>query len=207
MYSNSNDQADQARQQEEARQKRINTGLTNIDQTFAHFDDKFYNDRTKGYETFAMPQEQMQEDKARRSLAFSLANAGLTGSGSDVSRNATLDKTAAIQKQAVVDRGIGAATELRGQVADQRSSLVNQLEQTADPNIAATGAYAAASTLHAPTAMEPLGDLFGDFTRAYVTNQTAKTYAQGGGAGGSPWSNAYNYGNGGATSPSSRIIP
>ncbi len=204
MYSNSSDGSEQARAQEVARQKRIDQGLGNINSTFAKFDDEFYDDRAKSYTSYAMPQEQMQEDKARRGLAYTLANAGLSDSGSAVDRNAILDKESGIQKRAIADKGIGVANDLRNQVEGQRTSLVNQLESTADPNVAATGAYAAASNLHAPTPMEPLGDLFGDFTRAYVVNQTAKSYSNNGGAQvGSPWSTAYGAG---ASTPSSRII-
>jgi hypothetical protein len=208
MYSDGSDGADAARAQESARQARIDKGMGAINQKFASFDPKFYDDRAKAYENYALPQEQQQEDRTRRTLAYSLANAGLTDSGSGVTRNAVLDREAAVQKRAIADAGVGSANELRGQVESQRTGLVNQLESTADPNVAATGAYAAASNLRAPTAMQPVGDLFGDFTRAYVTNQTAKSYNDSNGGGqASPWSMAVNGGNGTGSTGSSRIIP
>jgi hypothetical protein len=176
MYSNGSDGSAQAREDEIKRQGRIDLGMTKINQKFAPFNKDFYKQKQQDYMGFAMPQFTTQADKTRRDLAYSLARAGLSDSGAAVQGNAALDKEIGVKQRGIADTALSGANELRNTVEQQRTQLVNQLESTADPNVAATGAYAAASNLHAPTPMQPIGDLFGSFTNSYIANQNAKAY-------------------------------
>lgn len=176
MYSNTSDGSEQARKDEMARQSRIDKGMTAINQKFATFGPDFYKKKQQEYMGYAMPQFTTQADKTRRDLSYSLARAGLSDSGAAVQGNAALDKEIGVKQREISDTALGGANDLRNTVESQRTQLVNQLNATADPNQAATASYAAASNLHAPTPMAPIGDLFGSFTNSYIANQNAKAY-------------------------------
>lgn len=176
MYGGGSDGSGYARQQEQERKIRIDEGKAAIDQTFAGFDDKFYDRRAADYEAFAMPQLADQLHTTRNQLAAGLARRGLMKSGAAIRGNESLDRYATQKTQEIADAGQGEANKLRGQVEDQRGNLVNQLIASGDPSVASTGALAAAKSINTGPSFVPLGNLFNDWTEIWSANQNARTY-------------------------------
>lgn len=171
-----NNAAGAARQQEEERQQRINEGRRDIDAKFSQFDQPFYDQRSRAYEGYALPQLASQERDARNTLAANLARRGLLQSGAAIAGNASLDRTAALKRQEVSDAGLNEANKLRGQVEDQRTTLTNQLVASGDPSAASSGALVAAGNLKRPSGFQPLGNFFADWVDTYKANQNARSY-------------------------------
>jgi hypothetical protein len=176
MYGGSNNAAGAARQAEEERQQRINEGRRDIDSKFAPFDNNFYDQRAKDYESYALPQLATQERDTRNQLAAALARKGLLNSGAAIQGTAKLDQYANQKRQDVAMAGLGEANKLRSQVEDQRTTLTNQLISSGDPSAASSGAQVAAGNLKRPSAFGALGNFFSDWTDTYRANQQARAY-------------------------------
>lgn len=173
---NNSDGSEYARQQDTERQQRINEGKAAIDQTFAGFDDSFYNKRAAAYEDYAVPQMADQLHTTRNSLAAQLARRGLMKSGAAISSNASLDKFAQGKTQEIADTAQNEANNLRSQVEDSRSNVTSQLIASGDPSLASTGALAAAKSVQTNPSFKPLGNLFNDWTEIWGANQVARSY-------------------------------
>lgn len=132
-------QADEARVKEEERQQRIRDGLQRIDQQFAGFDDRFYDQRAQQVTDYYMPQYQDQYEQARREMVYNLARAGISGSAS-ADLNARLERDAAIARGDIANRAATARGELQSQVADQRGQLERELQASSDSDLAAQNA-------------------------------------------------------------------
>ena len=175
-HSSSGDGSDFARQQEQELQQRINEGKADINQKFAGFDDAFYQQRATDYENYAMPQMAEQLHTTRNSLAAQLARRGLMKSGASIESNADLDKFAEGKTREIADTARGEANQLRGDVENSRSNLINQLIASGDPSVASTGALSAAMGIRTDPSFKPLGNLFNDWTEIWGANQVARSY-------------------------------
>lgn len=173
---NSNKAGEEARIQEQERLARVEAGKTKIDEAFAPFDDTFYANRVKDYESFAVPQLSDQYARTQKNLKYSLARAGLLGSGVEADKGAALDKERAQQYRNVVDAGQGQANELRQNIEGQRSNLVSQLQASSDPGSAGALAQRTAASFQTPTSYAPIGNFFEGWTKNYLANQTAQQY-------------------------------
>ncbi len=162
---------------EKARQQRINAGMSNIDSAFKGYDNNFFNQRAQSYRDFAIPQATRQYEQTRKSLAYSLARNGLENSSAAVNENQALTDTRNQKISDITNEAQNQSNELRGQVATQKSNLVNQLVSSANPSLAREGAVSATAGLNAPSAFQPIGGLFSDFSNMYLANQTARTYS------------------------------
>jgi hypothetical protein len=176
MCGGSSNNAALARMDEEARQGRIQEGLGSINKTFGQFNDKFYNQRAQDYQNYAMPQLYQQMNQANKQGFYGLADRGLQVSGAANQFGSALGRETNLQKQGIVDTGIGQAQQLRKDVEGQRSQLVSQLQASADPTTAGQQALQAASAYSLPSMFTPIGNLFGNFASIYAGNQLAKAY-------------------------------
>ena len=84
--------AERRRQAELERQAKIDEGKTYIDDTFAQFDDEFYDQQTKNYLDFATPQLTDQFNQAAKNLTLQLADAGLLNSSVAAEKRGALNK-------------------------------------------------------------------------------------------------------------------
>lgn len=162
---------------EAARQSRINSGLSNINNAFSGFDEPFYKQRAQDYTNFALPQAQTQFDTTRKSLAYSLARNGLSNSGAAVNENQALQTTRNQKVSDIVNEGQNQANQLRSNVSTQKANVVNQLESSSDPSLAHESALSATAGLSAPSSFSPIGSLFTDFSNTYLNNLQAKSYS------------------------------
>jgi hypothetical protein len=176
MCGGSNDAGKEARQLEEQRQAKINTGLESINKTFEPFNEKFYGQRQQDYVNYAMPQLYQQLAHTNRQGFYGLANRGLQKSGAANAFGSNLAREANVQKQGIVDTGIAQSQQLRREIEGQRSNVMAQLQASADPTTASQQALAAAGQFSLPGAFQPIGNLFQNFAQMYANNQIAKAY-------------------------------
>ena len=148
---------------EAQRQEKIRQGQTQLDQQFAGFNDDYYRQRGEDYTKFATPQVMDQYRKTDSNLTYALA------------RNGILNGSAANTAKASLGRDLQKNQE-RTKVGDTRAQLTQQLIASGDPQSTMTSASAALTGLRAPTPLPALGNLFGDWSNAYINNLTARAY-------------------------------
>jgi hypothetical protein len=184
--------AAQARADEQARQDRIKQGVSNVDKSFAKFDDNYYNQRGQAYQNYAMPQFNNQYKQMGNNLAFSLARSGNTDSSEAARQGGILQSDNAFGRQQIADQAIGEQQKARQQVEENRNSLINQLQATSNPSLAAAGAERQAAALAMQPAFSPLGNLFNNTTA--VLGNAYQAGAYGGGPGLTPYKQYFGFG-------------
>lgn len=171
--------AAQARADENARQRRIKEGVSNIDTQFGKFDDGFYAGRQKAFTNYALPQVNDQYKQTADQLAFSLARNGLSSSSEAARQGGVLQRDDAFARQQVAAGAIGEAQKARQNVEDNRNNLVAQLQSTSDPGMAASNALRQAATLQMQGQFSPLGALFQNTTALLGSAAKAGSYSGG----------------------------
>lgn len=174
--------AEIARQQEAERQQRVKAGTVKIDEAFSGFNDDYFSGVGKAYSDYYAPQLDRQYQAARDRTTYALADSGGLDSTAAGSKFGNLTADYGVQRQQIEDRAIGAQQDLRGQVEQNRSELIRQLETGSGVESTAQTALARAQSLSAPQTFSPLGDLFAQYT-GNVRNNVA---LQGAGYTGSP---------------------
>jgi hypothetical protein len=180
---NAGNVAEQARQDELARQQRIREGTSNVNSIFdSQFNDGFYEGQQKRYIDYAMPQVDDQKRKADKELLFAMDRTGQTEGSVRADLSGELQKRYDLQAQKVRDDGLAYGTNARTNVEGARADLISMLNATGDAEGAATSAVARSAALSQPAAYSPLSNLFADFTGALGTQAAAeRAYAYGGG--------------------------
>lgn len=154
-------EAEEARRREEERQGRIKEGMGVLDKEFGKFDDKFYGEREQAYLDFYEPQLTDQFKSAREQLAFALARAGLTNSTAAADKTAELDKQLATNRALIVSRAKDDVTGFKNRVNQEKSSLVSQLNATADATRISNDALGRTAQMFKEVPRyDPLGDIF-----------------------------------------------
>lgn len=155
--------AQQQRADEDARQARINSGMSSIDSTFSGFNDDFYNGRRQAYLDYAMPEVQRQAASARRALVYALANNGNLNSSGALRKDQDLTADTDRASLDVGNAALDAANQTRSNVENIRSGIVSQLNATGDDQAAGQAALRQAQAINMPQGFSPLGQLFSDF--------------------------------------------
>jgi len=175
-------QSQQARQEEEARQRRITEGRGLIDKQFELFDkNPAYFDRYRqAMVDYYNPQINRQYSDAANNLTFSLADAGTlrSSAAADVTADLVRQRDAArTNLNAKADSALG---DLRNQIASHKDTAINQLMSTEDPSIGVNTALNQISNVQlAKPDLSPLGQLF---SQAAIGGANAlKSWQQGGG--------------------------
>ena len=162
--------------QEAQRQANINTGMSQISDIFSKYNDNFYNQRAQDYTNYAMPQLMNQYQQTRNNLTYALARNGQLNSGSAINRGSELNQQLNTNLNTVANTAQGAANTLRGQVSDARTNLTNQLIASSDPSVVAANGAAATAGLTSTPSFNSLGNMFGDWSNAYVANMNARLF-------------------------------
>lgn len=149
-----------ARAAEEERQENVRAATGRINETFAQFDDPFYQGRERAFAGYANPQLDDQYGKARRDLIFALADAGTTRSSVAAQRLAELERDYGQRKIEVADQARGYAQQARSDVEGARGSLIQQAVATGDSALAGNSAVNEASRLASAQTFSPLGQVF-----------------------------------------------
>jgi hypothetical protein len=190
--------AEIARADEQARQARIASGMSNIDSVFGQFNDDFYNGRAKAYTDYATPQVDRQYKSQKDSLVYALARTGLLDSSAGQNKNADLSNEFDQNRINIANKALDTANQARSDVENTRSGLTSVLNATGDSSAAAASALREAQNLNMPQGFSPLGQLFSDFsgTVAQIGSNAKNDYSGFSGGG-----NLFNAGSG-----SSRVV-
>jgi len=171
--------AAQARADELARQARIKQGVNNINQKFERFDDGFFKGRGQAYSSFATPQVNDQYKQVSDQLAYSLARTGLDQSSENARQGGVLMRDNAMARQTVAEAATTEGIKARQAVEDQRNNLIQQVNMTSDPELAATNALRSASIMEQQQAFNPVANLFANTTGMLGAAQNAGYYSGG----------------------------
>lgn len=189
-------EAARARADEEARQRRIEQGTSNINTMFDNqFNDDFFSGIAQSYLDYANPQLATQHNQANRDMTYDLARTGKLDSSTRATRGAALQEAYDVAQQGLADTALGQANDARSAVEDSRAGLISQLNATGDATGATNAALARMSALSQPAGnYSTLSNMFADFTGALGTRYAQeRAYAASGGA-----SSAYSPINSGA---------
>ena len=169
--SSLNEEYEQQRAEEAARQARIKSGMENINNAFAGYDDAFYNERAADYMNYAKPEIQDQYVDAMKDLTRALARSGNLNSSLAAQRRADLLEK---RNKAEVDaarRGQGYANDTRAALANVKSNLIQQNNALADPTLIAAMAANQSQAASALPDYSPIGQLFAGATQGLATQQ------------------------------------
>ena len=178
-------QAAQARQEEEARQQRIEQGREFIDRQFDLFNkDKAFFDRYRqGITDYYKPQIDRQYADANKNLTYQLADAGTLRSTAAADATADLTRQKDSNLVAMNAKADSALGDLRNQIASNKDTAINQLMTTEDPSVSAnTALNGIANVQLAKPDLSPLANLFS--TAAIGGANAVKSWQQGGGGSG-----------------------
>lgn len=161
---------------EAQRQEKIRQGQTQLDQQFAGFNDDYYRQRGEDYTKFATPQVMDQYRKTDSNLTYALARNGILNGSAANTAKASLGRELQKNQASVANTALDQENQERTKVGDTRAQLTQQLIASGDPQSTMTSASAALTGLRAPTPLPALGNLFGDWSNAYINNLTARAY-------------------------------
>lgn len=159
------------------RQSDIAQGNANIDSAFSQYTPEYYNTYKGAYTGAQNPQIDEQYSQATDKLTAALAGRG------------TLDGTAGFNKMAeargvndrariqVANEAENAAGDLKGRISDKKTSLYALNQSAADPQGALAQATGAATSLAAPAATSPLGNLFASVLAPFAAYKQANANA------------------------------
>jgi len=156
-------QAQEARDKENARQARLNQGKSAIDSIFGNdnFGDPFYNKYQQAELDYTLPQLQKQYGEAKRTAEADLARAGLLRSGAAGFVQGKLTDQQAVNEAGLRAKADTDTSDLRKSIAAQQQQAYNQLYATEDPTVAANTAATSAANAQLQTPnVAALGDMF-----------------------------------------------
>lgn len=175
-FGGGNDAAKAIEAQERARAANITQGMKDIDAAFAGYNPEFYGGLQRNYLASALPQVGQQFRQTRNNLAFNLAGRGLLRSSAAQTLGGSLQQQLATNERAVADQATQAVQDLQRRVQEQKNNVTSQLLASANPQLAKQQAYETASTFSAPSLMQPIGNLFNNWSNIYLAQQTANAY-------------------------------
>jgi hypothetical protein len=136
-----------ARAEEEARLARIRQGTAKIDQTFAGFDDGFFNDYRNNIMNFYQPQIDDQFGDAQDDLTYAFARAGTLNSTMANEKSADLNKAYEVGLADLLADAQGQVNSLNSNINTEKSNLVSLLNATGDADRAANEALSRSQVL------------------------------------------------------------
>ena len=167
-----------ARQNEQARQNRVDQGMRSIESAFSGFNDDYYADFEKKNLDMARPNIAAQAREANDKTLFGLARSGNLGASTAAKQYgdvATRNDQALLQAS---DTARAASSGLRRDVENQRDNLVGQLNMSADAGAAANAATTSAQVLTRPPTYSPVTNIFADVTGQIAQNEQARRLGQ-----------------------------
>lgn len=166
--------AEIARQQEEARQQRIQQGQSQIDQQFSQFNDPYFNQYQNDYTAYYTPQLDRQFQDAKRKTVLGLHRSGNFSGSAGAGKIGDLTRAYGDNRALLANNALSAVNDLRGRIESTRNDLYGQNRASADPSAAASQAAAQVGYLGAPPSYSPLGDLFGNLVSTVSTGLAAE---------------------------------
>ena len=161
--------ADLQRQNEIARQGRIEKGREKIDEAFMGFDDTFYAQRGQDYQDYAKPQIQDQYGDALKQLRLALARSNLTNSSVAATKRAQLQKDLDKATSQMAQTADKYSQQAKQAVDTAKSELQNQNMSLADPSMIAQSAINRADVINQLPQFNPITKIFNDATYGLAT--------------------------------------
>jgi len=173
------DASDEIAKQQASRQALIQQGLGSINRAFAGFDPAFYDRQRQAVLAAQLPLVGDQFRQQRNQLVSGLAGQGLLRSSAGAGLAGALQRELAQQQTNVSNQATQAAQNLQQQIGNQKGQLISQLQQSADPTLAAQRSVEAATQFSAPSLVQPLGNLFQNWANIYLAGRVGQVYNQG----------------------------
>ena len=151
QYQQQAAQAAAAQQQQAAleakRQSDVNQGVSSIDQAFSQFNDPFYQNASKTYSDYYLPQIDEAAGNTKNKLVAQLFNRGQLESTAGINALSDLEKTRLNERGRIGSEATDFANNIRNQVTSSRNNLYDYARGAADPTGAAARAVGEATTL------------------------------------------------------------
>lgn len=173
-------QAQQAAAAEAKRKADIAKGNKNIDAAFEQYNPAFYDQYRQTYVGNYNPEIDRQYSTSLGKLMASLADRGLDASTVGNSAIGDVTRTRDDARVKVASDAESAAGTVKGNVERQKTNLYSLNQAAADPEGIKARAIGEASSLAAPPAISPLGDLFASILAPYAMYQQANQNSPGG---------------------------
>lgn len=163
-------EAKRARQEEEARQRRISEGTAMVRGKFSTaFDDNYYKTLQKNFEDAYAPELEDQYKTAYDQMQAALMRAGLDNSSEAARREKLALKAKDKATQAVAAQGNQAVNQRKQDVAYTENTILNQLANTADSSAAFANATAQIKSSTTPLVTPMLGQVITDLGAGLAT--------------------------------------
>ena len=176
MSCGSSNAGSQLAAQQAAQEALTNQSVAQINQAFSGFTPQFYQKAGQAYTNYQMPMLQQQYQNNQNNLGFRLADQGLGKSSQAQGAYNALGQANTQATQQVAQGALGQQQQLQQQVGQEQSNLVGQAQTATNPSSIGQMATLAASNFAAPSALQPIGNLFNNFSTQYLGNQLANTY-------------------------------
>lgn len=173
--------AAEARARAEAadREAKIKAGQTAIDTAFSQYDKPYYDRYSKSIVDVQQPELDRQSQAASGKLAATLADRGMLESTVGAQQFGEVGRVYADNSTQIANQAADAAKGLQAKVEGQKSNLYALNQSAADPQSINAQAIGAATSLAAPTATSPIGDVFSGTIGPYLAFQNARQNAAG----------------------------
>jgi hypothetical protein len=163
-------EARRAREEEEARERRVQEGTQQVRQLFAeNFNGDYYGGIRKAYEDYGRKEVQTQFDEARKQLEYALRRSGMYDSSFGFNKLAKADAELEKRKADITETAMGIEQQRRNEVLDSESAVLGQLASTANLGQANAQASQRIANLNQRPSFSPLGSVFQDFTAGLAT--------------------------------------
>lgn len=159
--------------QEAAQQKSIQLATQNIQNAFAGFNPDWYQQQYQNVLASEEPQEQQQFKQASNQLGFKLADQGLGKSSQAKQLGESLASAQDTAQQGLASGAQSEVNQLKQQQEQAESNLIGEASVANTPGTVAGQAYNTASTLQSPLSAQPIGQLFGNWSNAYLAGTNA----------------------------------
>ncbi len=177
-FSGGGDAAKEIESQQQQRAGLIQQGLGSINRSFSGFDQPFYDRQRQAVLNAQLPQVGDQYRSQLHQLGSTLADKGLLNSSAGAQLGGSLQKELAQQQVNVSNQATQAVQGLQQQIGQQKGQLITQLQQSADPTLAAQRSVESASSFSSPSLVQPLGNLFQNWSNIYLANRVGQSYGQ-----------------------------
>lgn len=167
-------QADEARADQQRKSAALRTGMGNIDNAFAGFNDDYFAKLSQNYRDYAKPQLDDQYGEAKKNIVYSLARKGNLNSTVNGDQMALLDRQYANNETGLEGAASDVANSARRDVQSNKDAVIAQLNTSYDSDAATTEALARAKAVATPISFSPLGQLFTNVSAIAAQNKIAQ---------------------------------
>lgn len=145
---------------------------------YGGFTPEFFAERQRTFENTQMPALGKQYRNAMANVISNMGNRGLLKSSAARNLKTSLNEEMETQRQGIANAALASSQDLKGQIAQEKMNLTNQLITSANPQIAAQGALEAASRFSTPSPIPAAGNFFNNWMNMYLGQSLANQYTQ-----------------------------